>query len=234
MVENWDFLEMVFRTLGAFIVLLIMTRLMGRKQLSQLTFFNYITGIALGSIAANIASQTNIHYLNGLTSLLSWAVLTILVGYIGLKSSPARVAVDGQPVVVIKQGEILEGELRKLRLNIDDLSMLLREQKVFTVKDVENAVFESNGKLSIMLKEEQQPVTKKDQNILTVKPSYIPMELVSDGKVVEKNFLEAGVSLEWLDKQLSFLDLNLEDTFYVELQKDGTLFVDKREDNIRE
>lgn len=234
MVENWDFLEMVFRTLGAFIVLLIMTRLMGRKQLSQLTFFNYITGIALGSVAANIASQTNIHYLNGLTSLLSWAVLTILVGYIGLKSSPARVAVDGQPVVVIKQGKILEGELRKLRLNIDDLSMLLREQKVFTVKDVENAVFEPNGKLSIMLKEEQQPVTKKDQNILTVTPSYIPMELVSDGKVVEKNFLEAGVSLEWLDKQLSFLDLNLEDTFYVELQKDGTLYVDKREDNIRE
>ena len=234
MVENWDFLEMVFRTLGAFIVLLIMTRLMGRKQLSQLTFFNYITGIALGSIAANIVSQTNIHYLNGLTSLLSWAVLTILVGYIGLKSSPARVAVDGQPVVVIKQGKILEGELRKLRLNIDDLSMLLREQKVFTVKDVENAVFEPNGKLSIMLKEEQQPVTKKDQNILTVTPSYIPMELVSDGKVVEKNFLEAGVSLEWLDKQLSFLDLNLEDTFYVELQKDGTLYVDKREDNIRE
>ena len=234
MVENWDFLEMVFRTLGAFIVLLIMTRLMGRKQLSQLTFFNYITGIALGSVAANIASQTNIHYLNGLTSLLSWAVLTILVGYIGLKSSPARVAVDGQPVVVIKQGKILEGELRKLRLNIDDLSMLLREQKVFTVKDVENTVFEPNGKLTIMLKEEQQPVTKKDQNILTVTPSYIPMELVSDGKVVEKNFLEAGVSLEWLDKQLSFLDLNLEDTFYVELQKDGTLYVDKREDNIRE
>src|SRR5690625_6899291 len=64
---------------------------------------------------------------------------------------------------------------------------------------------ETHGKLSIMIKEEQQPVTKKDQNILTVKPSYIPMELVSDGKVVEKNFLEAGVSLEWLDKQLSLM-----------------------------
>lgn len=234
MIGNWDFFEMIFRATGAFVVLLIMTRIMGRKQLSQLTFFNYITGIALGSIAANIASETNVHYLNGITSLIWWAILTILVGYLGLKSSKARIAIDGQPVMVIKQGKILEDKLGKLRLNMDDLSMLLREQKVFSVKDVENAVFEPNGKLSIMLKEDKQPVTKKDQKIFTVKPMYIPMELISDGKVVEKNLKEAGISLEWLKKQLSLMDLSIEDVFYVELQKDGTLYVDKREDKLKE
>ena len=234
MLGNWDFFEMILRATGAFLVLLIMTRLMGRKQLSQLTFFNYITGIALGSIAANIASETNVHYLNGITSLLWWAILTLLVGYIGLKSSTARVVVDGQPVTVIKQGNILEEELGKLRLNIDDLSMLLREQKIFSVMDVENAVFEPNGKLSVMLKEDQQPVTKKDQNIFTVQPIYIPMELVSDGNIVEKNLKEAGISVDWLKNQLSILGLSLQDVFYVELQKDGTLYVDKRNDNMRE
>lgn len=234
MLKDLDFVEMIFRSTGAFIVLLIMTRLMGRKQLSQLTFFNYITGIALGSIAADIASESKTPFLNGLTSLVWWSILTILVGYIGLKSSNARIAIDGQPVTVIKQGKILEDELGKLRLNIDDLSMLLREQKVFSVEDVESAVFESNGKLSIMLKEEKQPVTKKDQNIFTVKPMYIPMELISDGKVVEKNLKEAGISLEWLKRQLRLMDLSPEDAFYVELQKDGTLYVDKRKDNIRE
>lgn len=233
MFENWSFFEMILRTTGSFIVLLIMTRLMGRKQLSQLTFFNYITGIALGSIAANIAIDTNAHYINGMTSLLWWAILTILVGYIGLKSSTARVVIDGQPVIVIKQGKILEGELGKLRLNIDDLTKLLREQQVFAVEDVENATFESNGKLSIMLKEEKQPVTKKDQNIFTVKPTYIPMELISDGKVVNKNLKEANISVEWLKNQLSSLGLSLDDIFYVELQKDGTLYVDKRNDNMR-
>lgn len=232
MFENWDFLEMILRATGAFIVLLIMTRLMGRKQLSQLTFFNYITGIALGTIAASMASETNVNYLNGLTSLIWWSFLTILVGYIGLKSSKARVIMDGQPAVVIKQGKVLENELGKLRLDMDDLTMLLREQKIFSIKDVENAVFESNGKLSIMLKEEKKPVTKQDQNIFTVKPKYIPMELIVDGKIVEKNLKEAGVSLDWITNQLSSQNLNLEEVFYVELQKDGTLYVDKRSDNL--
>lgn len=234
MFENWDFLEMILRATGAFIVLLIMTRLMGRKQLSQLTFFNYITGIALGSIAADIAGETKTPFLNGLTSLVWWSILTLLVGYIGLKSSTARIAFDGQPVIVIKQGEILEDELRKLRLNIDDLSMMLREQKVFAVKDVESAVFEPNGKLSIMLKKEKQPVTKKDQNILTVKPMYIPMELISDGNVVEKNMKEAGISRGWLKKQLQLLGLKIADVFYVELQEDGTLYINRKKDNVQE
>lgn len=207
---------------------------MGRKQLSQLTFFNYITGIAIGSIAANMASETNVHYLNGLTSLIWWSILTILVGYIGLKFARVRVVTDGQPIVVIKEGKILENTLGKLRLNMDDLAALLRQQKVFSVKDVENAIFEPNGKLSIMLKEEQKPLTKQDQNIFTIKPMYIPMELIADGKVIEKNLKESGVSIDWLNKQLNSLNLNLTDVFYVELQKDGTLYVDKRSDDLNE
>src|SRR5690625_1066171 len=234
MLENWDFFEMILRSTGAFTVLLIMTRLMGRKQLSQLTFFNYITGIAIGSIAANMASETNVHYLNGLTSLIWWSILTILVGYIGLKFARVRVVTDGQPIVVIKEGKILENTLGKLRLNMDDLAALLRQQKVFSVKDVENAIFEPNGKLSIMLKEEQKPLTKQDQNIFTIKPMYIPMDLIADGKVIEKNLKESGVSIDWLNKQLNSLNLNLTDVFYVELQKDGTLYVDKRSDDLNE
>jgi len=234
MLENWDIFEMILRSTGAFTVLLIMTRLMGRKQLSQLTFFNYITGIAIGSIAANMASETNVHYLNGLTSLIWWSILTILVGYIGLKFARVRVVTDGQPIVVIKEGKILENTSGKLRLNMDDLAALLRQQKVFSVKDVENAIFEPNGKLSIMLKEEQKPLTKQDQNIFTIKPMYIPMELIADGKVIEKNLKESGVSIDWLNKQLNSLNLNLTDVFYVELQKDGTLYVDKRSDDLNE
>lgn len=234
MLENWDFLEMISRATGAFVVLLIMTRLMGRKQLSQLTFFNYITGIALGSIAANIAGGTTVHFLNGLTGLIWWVILVLFADYLSLKSPILRIAIDGQPVTVIKEGKIFENELRKLRLDIDDLTMLLREQMIFSMQDVESAVFESNGKLSIMLKEDKQPVTKKDQNIVTVRPRYIPMELISDGQIVEDNFKEAGVSIGWLKGQLGLMDLTIEDVFYVELQKDGTLYVDKRKDNLQE
>ncbi|ASK63680.1 hypothetical protein CFK37_16700 [Virgibacillus phasianinus] len=232
MFEQLDFFEMIFRATGAFVVLLIMTRIMGRKQLSQLTFFNYVTGIAIGSIAANIVSQSTIPFFNGLTSLIWWAILTIVVGYIGLKSPSARVTTNGQPIIVIKQGKILEDSIKEQRLTMDDLSMLLREQKVFSVQDVETAVLESNGKLSVMLKDEKQPVTKQDQNVFTVKPMYVPMELVVDGEVVEKNLKEAGISLDWLRNQLKSLKIKLDDVFYVELQKDGTLYIDKRSDDL--
>ena len=232
MLENWDFLEMILRTTGSFFVLLVMTRLMGRKQLSQLTFFNYITGIALGAIAADIASNSNTNYLNGLTSLIWWTLLTILLAFISLKSSKARIAIDGQPKVVIRQGKILEDQLAKSSLNLDDLNMMLREQQIFSLRDVENAVLENNGKLSVMLKDAKKPVTKENLNVVTISPHYIPMELVSDGKVVEKNLKEAGVSLNWLKNQLQSCGLKLDDVTYVELQHDGTLYIDKKDDNI--
>src|SRR5699024_10960829 len=186
MLEHWNFFEMIMRATGAFIVLLIMTRLMGRKQLSQLTFFNYITGISMGTLAASIASDTNVNYKNGLTSLIWWAILTILAGLISLKFQKARVVIDGQPVIVIKEGKVLEKEMGKVRMNMDDLNMLLREQKVFSVNDVEGAVFEANGSLSIMLKKEKQPVMRQDQTVLGMKPKYMPTNLVADGKVITK------------------------------------------------
>jgi uncharacterized membrane protein YcaP (DUF421 family) len=233
-VPDIDFFEMILRATASFIVLLILTRLLGRKQLSQLTFFNYITGITIGSIAADIGGESETPFFNGLTSLVWWSFLTFLVGYLGLKSSKVRVIIDGEPIIVIKEGKIFEEELKKSRLNMDDLSMLLREQNVFSVQDVANATFEPNGKLSIMLKPENQPVTKKDQNVLTVKPMYIPMELVVDGKVVEKNLKESGISKEWLKNQLINFKVNIKDVFYVELQKDGSLYIDKRGDIVKE
>lgn len=222
-----DFFEMILRATLSFIVLLLMTRLMGRKQLSQLTFFNYITGIALGSIAGDIASESETPFLNGLVSLIWWSLLTILTAYIGMKSRAARTVIDGQPVVIIKKGRILENELKKAQINMDDLTMLLREQQVFSVKDVENAIFESNGQLSIMLKEDVQPVTKKDQKIFTIQPMYIPMELVVEGEIIEKNLKEAGITSNWLKSQLKSQNLQLSEIFYVELQQDGSLFIDK-------
>lgn len=222
-----DFFEMILRATLSFIVLLLMTRLMGRKQLSQLTFFNYITGIALGSIAGDIASESETPFLNGLVSLIWWSLLTILTAYIGMKSRTARTVIDGQPVVIIKKGRILENELKKAQINMDDLTMLLREQQVFSVKDVENAIFESNGQLSIMLKEDVQPVTKKDQKIFTIQPMYIPMELVVEGEIIEKNLKEAGITSNWLKSQLKSQNLQLSEIFYVELQQDGSLFIDK-------
>src|SRR5690625_1712393 len=102
MFENWDGLEIILRATGSFVVLFIMIRFIGRKQLGQLTFFNYITGIALGTIAASVVTDIETNYVDGITSLVWWSFLTIGTAYIALKFPRGRVVLDGQPVIIIK------------------------------------------------------------------------------------------------------------------------------------
>ncbi|MCA1058894.1 DUF421 domain-containing protein [Rossellomorea aquimaris] len=229
-----DYLEMIIRSTASFLVLLLLARLLGRIQLSQLTFFHYITGITIGSIAADIAGESKTPFFEGLTSLVWWSFLTFLLGYIGLKSSKARVVIDGQPVIVIKEGKILEDTLGKHHLNMDDLSMLLREKNVFSVNEVDTAILEPDGKLTVSLKSAYRPFTKRDQNIITGQPKYIPTELIVDGNILYQNLKEAGISEEWLQFQLNHFQVKVQDSFYVELQEDGTLYIDQRNDGLKE
>ncbi|OYD08617.1 hypothetical protein CHM34_06400 [Paludifilum halophilum] len=218
------------RTLASFLVLLIMTRWMGKKQMSQLTFFNYITGISIGSVAANTAFNRNTPFFEGVASLIGWTALTVVMGYVGLKSSKARIALDGEPTIVIRDGKILEKAMAAMRLNMDDLNMLLREQNIHSVQDVDHAVLEPNGKLSVIKKPEKESVTKQEMNVMTVKPLYMPTEIIVDGKVVRRNLQELNLTPEWLNVQLQQSGIRIEDVFYAEIQNDGTLYIDKRED----
>ncbi|QUW23971.1 DUF421 domain-containing protein [Sporosarcina sp. Marseille-Q4063] len=220
---------MIFRTTGAFIALLILARILGKKQLSQLTFFHYITGIAFGSIAAEIAGQTDVKFLNGITSLIWWAVLTLLASFISLKSSNLRIVLDDQPAIVIKEGAIMENAMKKERLHINDLMMMLREQSIFTLQDVHYAILETNGELSVMKKITQQGATKQDVKASTTAPKYLPTELISDGKVRKKNLAELSLTEEWLMKELRKKGVESADqVFLAQIQDDGTLFVEMK------
>ena len=136
-----NFWEMMLRTTISFIVLLFLARILGKKQLSQLTFFNYITGITIGSIAAEIASQHETPFIDGLVSLIWWSILTLLSSLISLKSSKLRGIIDGDPTIVIKNGELSVQALKTSKLHMDDLLMLLREKSVFSIQDVHYAIF---------------------------------------------------------------------------------------------
>ncbi|MCY9017468.1 DUF421 domain-containing protein [Priestia megaterium] len=226
-----SFIEVIGRVIISFGVLLLMTRIMGKKQVSQLTYFNYITGITIGAVAASITIDTSIDMSDGFTSIVCWSLLTVLVSYINLKSPKARILLDGQPTIVIKNGEILEKTLAGLRLNMDDLSMLLREKNIFSTQEVDYAVLEPDGQLSVLKKVDQQSVTKKDLKVAAVKPLYVPTEIIVDSKVITQNLKELGLSQSWLEKQLHQSGVKLQDVFYGEIQSDGTLYIDKRQDN---
>ncbi|AGK53419.1 DUF421 domain-containing protein [Bacillus sp. 1NLA3E] len=221
-------IEVIVRVFASFVVLLFLTRLMGKKQVSELTFFNYITGITIGAVAATITIDASIDFFDGLISLFTWTSLILLVSYLTLKSPKARILLNGQPTVVIKNGEILERAMADIRLTMEDLRMLLREENIFSTQDVDYAVLEPNGQLSVLKKMEKQNVTNKDLNVTTITPLYIPTEIILEGKVVGENLTNLNLTSSWLEKQLNQAGVRIQDVFYAEIQSDGNLFIDKK------
>ncbi|MGG1401025.1 DUF421 domain-containing protein [Bacillus salipaludis] len=227
-----NLLEVFVRAAGAFVVLFLLTRLMGRKQISQMTFFNYITGISIGAVAGSMTIDSSIKVSTGVVSLLTWAGLTVLVGMIDLKSRKFREMVEGEPIILIKQGKVLEKALKKSSLDINQLQMLLRKKDVFSFSDVNYAIFETNGEVSVLLKEGKQPL-KQDQWPFQLKQQQqtpIPIQIIADGKMIEENLQKLNVGNDWVDEQLTKAGTNLSEVFYAELQNDGSLYIDKRND----
>lgn len=222
--------ETSLRTILGFSVLLVLTRLLGKKQLGQLTFFTYITGIAMGNIAGDMVVHRDIKLIDGVSGLIIWAFATYLMEIASLKSSKARVLLDGEPTIIIKKGVIMQKALASQRLNMDDLTMLLRTNNVFSVRDVDYAILEPNGLLSVLKKPGLDGVSKKDMQIEPEVRSYIPTEIIVDGKLVQKNLKELNLGNEWLSQQLQAANVDsVKDVFFAELQSDGSLYISKKE-----
>jgi uncharacterized membrane protein YcaP (DUF421 family) len=226
--------ELLIRVVIAFAALLLLARIAGRKEISQMTFFNFISAITLGTIGGSIVTSADFSIRNGLLALAGWLALTLVFGYIDIKSKKARKFIEGEPIIVIKQGKIMEGALRKCRLDIDALMILLRENKAFSVKEVDYAIFETDGKLSVLKKQAQQPLTKKDMNIAPTLEMYpSATAVISDGKVNVTNLNRLNLQKNWLEQQLTQNGIqSVSDVFYAEIQKDGSLYIDTRNDNM--
>ncbi|WP_273833943.1 YetF domain-containing protein [Guptibacillus sedimenti] len=230
-----ELITLLIRLSLSFITLLLLTRIMGRKEISQMTFFNFVSAIALGTLGASLAIDSSISVRNGMIALVAWTLFTILMGYADLKSKTIRLGVEGSPKIIVRNGKIMENELRKLRLDIDALNLLLRKKNVFSLKDVDYAIFETDGTLSVLKKDNKQPVTKGDQGITSKTQKIYPFSapLIEDGQLNRNTLHEMNVDEGWLLQQIQAKGIqSLSDVFYAELQKDGSLFIDKREDRL--
>lgn len=228
-----SFSELSIRIAASFIVLLALTRIMGRKEIGQLTFFNFVSAIAIGSIAATVTTSQFISLEKGIYVLAGWALLTIIMGFIDIKSKNARKVLEGQPLIMVRQGKVMEKELRKARLDLDSLNAMLRKKNAFALTDVEYAILETDGKLSVMKKESQQPITQSAMNIQKFKTDVFPIatELIADGKINKANLSKLHLDEDWLKKQLDNAGVeSVSDIFYAEIQKDGSLYIDHRND----
>lgn len=228
-----EYIEVFLQTILAFAAIFIYTRILGKQQIGQLTFFEYINGITFGSIAAVLATDINpkstgLHFL-GLTL---FAFLTWAAGYIALVSRPARKLISGEPTVVVHNGKILEGNMKKMRYNLDELAMQLRQKNVFDIADVEYAILEPDGDLSVLLKSQKRPLTPADLRLPT-QYEGIPTELVMDGEVLFQNLKQNNLDEKWLIQQLQSQGVqDLSQVDYAVLRSDGSLYVNLKQDNL--
>lgn len=230
MVPKSDFWQAIAYSLIIFVLLVILARLMGKKLLSQMTFFDFVVGITIGTIGGSFV----ISEVHGFYILISLVILTaalILTGYITLKSVPARKLIEGEPVVIIQNGKILEGGMKKLRYHQEDLLMQLRDKGVFDPGVVEFAILEPHGQLSVLKKSQHQPLTPKDIGLDT-EYKAVSQEIIREGKIIEQNLHQNNLSHEWLYNQLSFNNIKrIEDVFMATLDTSGNLYVDSYGDN---
>ncbi|MBT2759169.1 DUF421 domain-containing protein [Mesobacillus foraminis] len=226
-------LEVIARVVIAFTVFFILARIMGRKEISQMTFYNFVSAVAIGSITANVAVNPSVSIRDGVLVLIGWTIFTIGMDYLDIKSKKARKITTGEPVMVIKNGKIMENALRKLRLDMDSLNAMLRQKNIFSLKDVRHAIVETNGSLSVVPSESKTVLTKGDMNIFSQKSDIYPMatEVVTDGRVLSQNLSKLQVDEAWLSEQLSKENINsLAEVFYAEVQTDGSLYIDQKND----
>lgn len=228
--------ELTVRLAISFIALLILTRVMGRKELSQVTFHNFVSAIAIGNIAGSLAADDALSVRNGIYALVGWSLFTVLLGYIDLKSKRVRKLLNGDALIVIKDGAIVEGALRQSRLDMDSLNMMLRSKNVFSIADVDYAIFETDGTISVMKKETKQSVTKGDLSLVdSQKVIPIGTEVISDGKINEENLAKLNFNSLWLQQQLRKVGIQSpSEVFYAEVQKDGSLYIDRKDESIHE
>ena len=223
-----DIPELLLRITTSFVSLFILTRIMGRKEISQMTFLNFASGITIGSIAADFIVNESTPIIHGVIALLVWTIFTLIIDLIDLKIRKARIITSGNPIIVIKDGNIIRKALTKSRLELDTLKTMLRQKNIFNISDVEYAIFEVNGQLSILPKETMQPVTKTDMNISNTKNNLysITTEVVVEGKILSENLSKLNLDENWLEQQLKGSGINtVEDVFYAEVKNDGTLFI---------
>ncbi len=219
-----------FRTLILYCLVVIVMRIMGKPQIGQLQPFELVITIMISELAAIPMSDTDIPLINGIIPIVTLLMAQVTLAYWSLKSEKARAVIGGRPSILIEKGKILEKELSRVRMNLNDLLEQLRGKDYPNIAEVDYAILESNGKLSVIPKGNSRPVTTKDLGILVPDPG-LPLSLVIDGEIITHNLDKAGLSRKRLLETVNKQGVEkLEDLFFASVDSTGTLLWQLKED----
>ncbi|MFF2458240.1 DUF421 domain-containing protein [Peribacillus simplex] len=227
-----EWLEIVLRSVFFLIVLFLITKWLGKKQISQLSFFEYVTGITIGNVGAELATKVEGNIVHGVLSILVFAFAPFIAGLLSMKSKIVRDLVEGKATIFIKDGKVMEANLKKEKYTTDELLWLLRSKDVFDISTVEFALLEANGDFSVLLKKEDQPLTAKDLK-MTVAAVKENQTVIMDGEVLDEPLSTIGLNRNWLNTELDKLGVTIENVFLGQANSNGELFVDLFDDKIK-
>lgn len=196
-----NFLNICFRTILVLIILFFITKMMGKKQISELNFFDYIVGITIGSIAADISLDIEKNMIAGIAALFIYGFISYIISFVSIKSILARRFFIGVPTVLVEKGKIIESGLKKSKIDVNDLLMEARENGYFNLDEIDYALMEVNGNISFLPKEKEKPVTKKDIKIKCSNEG-LTVNAIIDSKYMVNNMKAINKDKEWLDHEL--------------------------------
>ena len=195
-----EFIKVILTSILSVVSLFVIAKIMGHKQMAQLDFFDYITGITIGSIAAELATELEAPW-KPLVAMIIYGLVALGLTILAHKFPKTRKYVNGTPTIVMDNGKLYRENMKKAKLELSEFMVLCRQEGYFNINDIETAVFEYNGRITILPKSEKRPLTPEDMNITPVK-AEICTEIIMDGRILHENLKRLGLDLTWLDKQL--------------------------------
>lgn len=212
-----------FRAIVLYIIVLIVMRLMGKREIGQLQPFELAISIMIADLASLPMTETGVPISNGIIPILGLLVMHLVISMLNMKSTKIREIICGKPSILIFRGKIDEEVLKRERFTINELEERLRDNNIFNIGDVEYAVLETSGQVTVIPKPNKRPTTPEDFNM---EPKYegIPYDLVVDGKVMYKNLEKIGKNYVWLQKQTEKFGIIPEEALIVTIDGDNQFF----------
>lgn len=230
MFDYKEILQVSYRALISLVTLFLITKLLGKKQVSQLSLFDYVIGISIGNFAAEVTINLEAEWINGVVAVTIFGVVAYLVSILTMKSIIARRFFMGAPTVVIQNGKIIKESLKKIKFDINDLLEECRNNGVFDLTQINYALMEANGELSILLKPEYLPITPNDMKLKPEKSSLVA-NIIIDKKIMPNNLKQMNKDEKWLLKELKIKGYKLEDVLLATLDINDKLTIYKQKEN---
>ncbi|MCF8011031.1 MAG: DUF421 domain-containing protein [Clostridiales bacterium] len=222
--ESLTVLQWFLRAVVIYFYMLLLTKLMGQREIGQLRLFDFIIAVTVGSILGGVLSSSNNSLTGPFVTLTTLAATQIFLSYIALNFSRIRRVIAEEPIILIQNGQLLEQAMKKTKINLDTLMSQLRQKNFFNPGNVEFAVLEPNGKLSVIPKSQSRPVTPADLSITTKYEGY-PVMLIEDGNIIQDNLNRNNLSESWLMEQLKKFNIQSPDELLVAmLDTTGNLY----------